>query len=120
MLMPYRFAMKFRMSRRLALFIRTFVGSREAGFSTGSADAARARSRICWIGGFGRDASIRALIVRSSSATLDVARRLLGSYSLACLYSPCAASSWSFCSNSWAFSMWARDAASSARCSAIL
>ena len=48
----------------------------------------------------GRAASIRSRIVRSSSATLAAARRLLGSYSVACLYSPSAASSWSCSSNS--------------------
>ena len=42
--MPVALAMKFRMSRRLALLNRRFSGSREAGFRIGSADAARARA----------------------------------------------------------------------------
>ena len=45
--MPVALAMKFRMSFRLALLKRISSGSRRAGFrSGGSADAARARSRI--------------------------------------------------------------------------
>ena len=81
------------MSRTLTLLKRRFSGSREAGLRTGSADAARARARNCSIAGFGREASMRSRIVRSSSATFAVAVRLLGSYSLACRYSPSAASS---------------------------
>ena len=81
------------MSRRLTLLKWKFSGSRDAGLRIGSADAARARSRIAWIAGFGRAASMRSRIVRSSSATFADASRLLGSYSLAGLYSPSAASS---------------------------
>ena len=59
--------MKFRMSRRLALLKDGFSGSRDAGFSSGCCPPARllAQRSIC---GFGRVASIRSRIVRSSSA----------------------------------------------------
>ena len=91
--MPCAAAMAFRMSRRLALLKWRLSGSRDAGLRIGSADAARARSRIAWIAGLGRDASMRSRIVRSSAATFADAGRLLGSYSLAAVYSPSAASS---------------------------
>ncbi len=71
----------------------TCSGSRDDGFKIGSADAARARSRIAVMAGFGRAASIRSRIVFWSCSILAAVPRLLGSYSLACLYSPSAASS---------------------------
>ena len=52
-------------------------GARDAGLRIGSL-AARTRSRISWIGGLGRDASMRSRIVRSSAATFATASRLLG------------------------------------------
>jgi hypothetical protein len=118
--MAVELAMKFRMSRRLVLLnviLRSGVVKFKSG---GGVEAARARSRSCWICGFGRAASTRSRIVLSISATLTLIRRLVGSCSDASLYSPSAASSWSCPSYSFARSRWARDAASIARCRAIL
>ncbi len=70
-------------------------GSRDVGFKSGSAEAARARSRSCSMAGRGRAASIRWRIVWSSAITFAAACRLVGSYSEASRYSPRAASSWS-------------------------
>ena len=76
------------------------------GLSTGSADAARARSRSCSIGGRGRAASMRSRIVCSSAATLAAACGCSGRTRRPAGTRRSAASSWSLCSNSRA----ARDA----------
>ena len=59
--------MKSRMSRRLALLNVTFSSGARRG-SGAAAPAARACSRSFSIAGFGRDASMRSRIARSSSA----------------------------------------------------
>ena len=69
--------MKLRMSRRLVLLNDTRRSGVVKLRSGGGADAARARSRSCWICGFGRAASTRSRIVLSRSATFTLIRRLV-------------------------------------------
>src|SRR5207237_811288 len=66
MLMPVWPAMKLRMSFRLALLNRMADRTELRLSSVGS--AARARSRIAWMGGLGRAASARSRSGRSRSA----------------------------------------------------
>ena len=98
-----------------------FSGSRDAGLRIGSADAARARSRIAWIAGFGRAASMRSRIVLIELGDLRrgaaVARVVLGWP--ACIRRAPPRADPAF-SNSRALSRCARDAACIARCSADL
>ena len=70
MLMPVGLAMKSRTSLTWAFGNWTRSGSRDAGLSTGSGDAARACARSASMAGRGRDASMRSRIVCSSSVTL--------------------------------------------------
>ena len=91
-------------SRRLELLKLIRSGSRFAGFSSAWLWL-RACCRSASIGGFGRLFSILSRMVRSSSAALDSARRLVPSISMALWYSMRAPSSCPFVSSSRAWLM---------------
>ena len=86
--MPVALLMNVRMSRRLACVNRYSSGARDAGFRVGVAlRPGVPRPAAAAMGGFGRDASMRSRMVRSSCTVLSMACVLPGSNSTVRRYS---------------------------------